>query len=172
MDRIRATLWGSFVFIFLMISGGSSPALADDKAGGAVGRSFEQARRRHGGMGSEAPWISIMLRHRDQLNLTGEQVATLEKLRSDFEQQIAPTQEDLRNAESEIARLLHESTVDLAQVRTKVEEEGKLRAEFRYLRIETLEKGKAVLTAEQRDKLKNLTSSSRGQFRKPQGETS
>ena len=37
-------------------------------------------------MGSEAPWISIMLRHRDQLYLTGEQVATLEQMRSGFEQ--------------------------------------------------------------------------------------
>ena len=172
MDRIRATLWGSFVFIFLMISGGFSPALAEEKAQGAAGRSFEQARHRHGGMGSEAPWISIMLRHRDQLNLTGEQVATLEKLRSDFQQQVAPAQEDLRNIEGEIQRLLQDNPVDLGQVRAKIEEAEKFRAEFRYLRIETLEKGRAVLTAEQRDKLKNLAFSSRGRSRKPQGEAS
>ena len=172
MHRVRATLWGSLVFIFLMISVGSSPILADERGERAGKRFFDQAQQGHRGMGSEAPWISIMLRHRDQLNLTGEQVATLEQMRSGFEQQVVPTQENLRNAESEIARLLQENTVDLAQVRAKIEEAGKFRAEFRYLRIETLEKGKAVLTAEQRDKLNNLTSSSHGRFQRPQGETS
>lgn len=172
MARLQATLWGIFAFLFLMISIGSLPILADERGERAGKRLFAQAQQRHWGMGPEAPWIGIMLRHRSQLDLTAEQAATLEQLRSDFQQQVAPTQEDLRNAESEIARLLEEGPVDLAQVRTKIEGAERLRAEYRYLRIETLEKGKAVLTAEQRDKLKNLTLPSHGPFQKPQGENS
>lgn len=172
MDRLRATLWGNFVFIFLMISVGPSLAAAEERDERAGGGSFAQVQGRHWGMGPEAPWITIMLRHRSELSLTAEQVATLERLRSDFEQQVTPQQADLQNAEKEIARLLQEKPVDLAQVRAKIDEAERLRAEFRYLRIETLEKGKAVLTAEQKDKLENLTFSGHGWFRRPRGEAS
>jgi len=113
-----------------------------------------------------------MLRHRTQLDLTAEQVATLEQLRSHFEQRVSPRQADLRSAERGLERLLQENPVDLGQVRAKIEETEKLRAEFRYLRIETLEKGRAVLTAEQRDKLKDLTFSRHGRFRRPRAEAS
>jgi len=170
MDRLRVALWGSLVFLFLTVPAGLS--LAENRVGGFGRMSFAQGQRRHRGMGPEAPWISIMLRHRSELDLTAEQVATLEKLRSDFGQQVAPKQEDLRNTEAEIARLLPEKTVDLVQVRAKIEEAERLRAEFRYLRIEALENGKSVLTAEQRDKLKNLASSGHGRFRRPHGQPS
>lgn len=166
------TLWRSFVLAFLMISIGSLPASADEAAAKGGERPAGRAHQSHRVMGPEAPWISIMLRHRSELSLTSEQVATLEKLRSGFQQQVAPTQEDLRNTESEIARLLQEPTADLAQVRSKIEEAEKLRSEFRYLRIEALEKGKAALTAEQRDALKTLTLSGHGRLRKPRGESS
>lgn len=166
------TLWRNFVLAFLMISAASSPALADEAAAKGGERPAGRAHQSHWTMGPEAPWISIMLRHRSELSLSSEQVATLEKLRSDFQQQVAPTQEDLRNTESEIARLLQEPTVDLARVRSKIEEAEKPRSEFRYLRIEALEKGKATLTAEQRDTLETLSLSSHGRFRKPQGENS
>lgn len=172
MGKFRGAFWGSLVFIFLVIFVGSSPASADER-GDAVGRgSFEHARYRHWGVGFEAPWISIILRHRSQLGLTAEQVATLERLRSDFGQQTAPQREKLRNAEMEIRRLLRDSPVDLDQVKAKIDEAEKLRAEFRYLRIETLEKGKSVLTEQQRDELRNLISSRRDRFRRRRGEPS
>jgi Spy/CpxP family protein refolding chaperone len=113
-----------------------------------------------------------MLRHRTDLNLTAEQVATLEKMRSDFQQRVDPKQEELKNTEAEIARLLRENAVDLVRVKAKIEDAERLRAEFRYLRIEALESGKSVLTSEQRDKLENLASSGRGRFRRPHGEAS
>jgi Spy/CpxP family protein refolding chaperone len=123
-------------------------------------------------MGSEAPWISIMLKHRTELNLTAGQVSALEKLRSDFERQAGPTRVDLENADAEIARLLQEKPVDLARVKNKIDEAERLRAEFRYLRVEALENGKAVLSAEQRHQLENLASSFHGRFRRPQGQPS
>lgn len=172
MDKFRAALWGSLVFIFLPIFVGPSPTSADDRGYGVGRASFERARHRHWGVGPEAPWISIILRHRSQLGLTPEQVATLERLRSDFGQQAAPQREKLRNAEREIRRLLRDSPVDLAQVKAKIEEAEKLRAEFRYLRIETVETGKSVLTEQQRDELRNLVSSRRDRSRGLGGEPS
>lgn len=169
MDRFRAALWGSLVFLFLTVPVGFS--LAENKPG--VDRmAFARGEGAHRGIRSEAPWISIMLRHQTELNLTAEQVTTLEKMRSDFQQQSGPKQEELKDTEAEIARLLREDAVDLAQVRAKIEEAEKLRAQFRYLRIEALEAGKSVLTSEQRDKLENLASSARGRFRRPQGQAS
>lgn len=170
MDGLRAVLWASFVFLFLTIPVGFS--LAENAADGVGRKPFARGERGHRGMSAEAPWISIMLRHGTELNLTAEQVATLGKMRSDFQQQMGPKQEELRNTEAEIARLLQENPADLVQVKAKIEEAERLRAEFRYLRIEAVEAGKSVLTSEQRDKLKDLASSARSRFRRPQGQAS
>lgn len=122
--------------------------------------------------GPEAPWITIILRNRDRLQLTSEQVASLEKLRSDFAREAIRKQADLRIAELDLRRLLAGEPVDLAQVKTKLEEAARLNTDLRYARIETLEKGKAVLTAEQRDKLRNLTSVPRSSVPEPRGKAS
>lgn len=172
MEKFRATFWGIVGFILLILSAGSSLSFADSKSAAADPRPFERAQQRHWGLGPEAPWISIMLRHRSEINLTAEQAATLEQLRSDFGQQVTSKRADLSNAEREIERLLQENPVELAQVKAKIEEAEQLRAQFRYLRIETLEKGKAVLTVEQRDKLKNLAFSRHSRLRRPRGESS
>jgi Spy/CpxP family protein refolding chaperone len=161
MNTFRATLLGSFVITGLLFVAG--PVLADADA--------ERPARGHRMdwmAGPEAPWISLTLKHRADLNLTPDQVSTLEQMRSEFEQQAAPIQSDLRNVEREIYRLLEESPVDLGQVRAKIEQSEKLRSELRYLRVEALDKGKAVLTAEQKDRLKELVASRRGQHRRPQ----
>jgi len=123
-------------------------------------------------MGPEAPWITIILRNRDRLQLTSEQAATLEKLRSDFEREAIRKQADLRIVELDLRRLLTGEPVDLAQVKTKLEEAARLNTDLRYARIETLEKGKAVLTAEQRDKLRALTSAPRSSAPEPRGQAS
>ena len=47
-----------------------------------------------------------------------------------------------------------------------------LQSQLRYLRVEALENGKSLLTAQQRDQLKNLASSRHPGFRKPQGQSS
>jgi Spy/CpxP family protein refolding chaperone len=123
-------------------------------------------------MGLEAPWISLSLRHRADLNLTAEQVSTLEQLRADFAERAKPVHSELRDVEKEIMGLLQVNPVDLAQAKAKIEQAERLRSELRYLRVETLDKGKAVLTTEQNDQLKNLLSSMQRRFRKPQGQAS
>ena len=172
MNLFKVGLWGSIILILAMLWASFLPSPADSREQGAGRVASEQARRGHRQFGPEAPWISIMLRYRSELNLTEEQAKSLEKLRSEFQQQAGPTRAKLREAEKEIARLLQENALDMTQVKAKIEETERIRVEFRYLRIEVLEQGKSVLTAAQREQLKDLSASARGRFHRPQGQNS
>jgi Spy/CpxP family protein refolding chaperone len=163
MTRFHATLLGSFVITGLLFVAG--PVLVDADA-----ERPQRGHRMRWMAGPEAPWISLTLKHRADLNLTSDQVSTLEQMRSEFEQQAAPIQSELRNAEREIRRLLEQSPVDLDQVRAKIEQSEKVRSELRYLRVEALDKGKAVLTPEQKNRLKELVTSRHRQHRRPQSQ--
>lgn len=112
------------------------------------------ARGEHPG---ERPLITLMLRFRDELGLSPEQVQALERLRADFQRQAIRGGADLRIAELELANLLNSDQADLAQVEARVREIERLRAELRLARIRTIEQGKAQLTPEQRAKLKSLS---------------
>ncbi len=129
---------------------------------------FAHRHGMHRRFGAEAPLISIALRHRTELDLTADQVATLEEIRARHRDQTTPTREQLRTIEAQIRSLLHESPANLLEIRQKIEEGEKLRAELRYLRIEALENGRSVLTQHQRDQLRGFIASRRG-FHRPQG---
>jgi Spy/CpxP family protein refolding chaperone len=116
----------------------------------------------------ERPLISMMLGRRDELNLSADQVRTLERLRSDFERDAVKNESDLRVAEMDLAELLRSDSVDLKKAEGKIREIEKLRAELRLGRIRAIEQGKGVLTAEQRDRLRSMLSGSR-YSRRPEG---
>jgi Spy/CpxP family protein refolding chaperone len=168
MNRLHAFFFGSVVLALSTISLAFAPnvvyADADRSAKEAAGprRTMQRA------FAHEAPLISIALKHKAELNLSADQVSNLEKIRTNYQTQAAPIQERIRAIETEIATLLQESPANLIQVRLKIEEAEKLRSELRYLRVEALENGKSILTAEQRDQLKNLLASSHRSFRRPQ----
>ena len=111
------------------------------------------------------------LKHRTELNLSNEQVAGLEKIRTHYQDQSAPLQQQLRSIEGEISQLRQQSPANLIQIREKIEQSEKLRSELRYLREEALENGKSILTAAQKDQLKGLVSSEHRGFRKRHGQT-
>jgi hypothetical protein len=104
----------------------------------------------------ERPLISFILRHRDQLGLSSEQVQGLEGLRNDFQREMIRSEADLRIAEMDLSSLLSADPVDLQKVEAKVREAERLKADLRFGRIRTIEKGKALLTKEQRAKLSSL----------------
>ena len=117
-------------------------------------------------MGAERPWITIALKHQSELNLSPEQIATLEKIRTQHLDQATPIREQLRTVEGEIAAALQDTPANLIQAKLAIEKAEKLRAELRYLRVEALENGKSVLTAEQREQLKNLRPTRHPRFQK------
>ena len=119
-----------------------------------------------------APLISIALKHRTELNLSTEQVANLEKVRTHYQNQTAPVQQQLRASESEIAELRQQSPANLIQMKLKIEQAEKFRSELRYLREEALQNGKSILTAQQQEQLKTLAGSNRRGFHKSQSQAS
>jgi Spy/CpxP family protein refolding chaperone len=113
----------------------------------------------HRMIGGGAPIISLALRHKDELTLTADQIANLEKIRTHYQEQIGPLHQKLKTLESEIFKLTQETPADLIQIKAKIQESETLRSELRYHRIEALENGKSILTAEQREQLKSLLAS-------------
>jgi hypothetical protein len=104
----------------------------------------------------ERPLITLMLRHREKLSLSADQVQGLERLRDSFEREVIRSEADLRIADMDLSSLLSTDPVDLQKVEAKIREIERLKSDLRIARIRAIEKGKALLNAEQRAKLNNL----------------
>ena len=151
----KLSLTGAAVAVAVLLAG-NVPLVSGQGAApeGSRGPGMRM-RMMHGGMGG-APLITIALKHKSELNLTGEQTAHLEKIRDHYQSQMTPLHQQLAAIEKEVHSLSQQSPANLIGIKTKIQEGEKYRSELRYLRIEALENGKAVLTAEQQDKLKTL----------------
>ncbi len=104
----------------------------------------------------ERPLIAFILRNREKLDLSATQVKSLEQLRNDFQKESIRRDADLRVAEMDLNGLLVADKVDMAKVEAKVREIERLRSDLRIARIRTIQKGKEVLTADQRKRLQEL----------------
>jgi Spy/CpxP family protein refolding chaperone len=181
----RRALLGILVSLFLI--GLARPAAAVDQAKRAFHEDLAQAWedlgheiwglfgrwREHlttAPVADERPLVSLMLRHRDKLGLTAEQVRSLERLRSDFQKESIRKDADLRVAEMDLKALGDAQPVDLVKMEAKVREIERLRGDLRLARIRTVEKGKEQLTAEQRKKLQELLAEPHLTRLQPRGE--
>ncbi|HEV8673014.1 MAG TPA: periplasmic heavy metal sensor [Methylomirabilota bacterium] len=174
-----------------MVLGSGALALAfHEESGRAVGDLVDQLRslgaqlERHikggtaggtrevsvGQAAAERPVISIMLDHRSELGLTPEQVTRLETLRNNFARESIKRDADIRVAEMDLAALLEQEMLDMGKVEAKIQEVSKLRADLRIERLRTIEQGKAVLTPDQRTKLKTLLGTAGGGPRRTERE--
>jgi Spy/CpxP family protein refolding chaperone len=171
MKRFRSFSLGSAAFALAAVFAANVPAVSGQEGSSGSKRPAVRGHRMHGGFAG-APLISIALRYKSELNLAADQVANLEKIKSHYESQVTPLHQQLTAAEKEIATLTQQSPTSLIEVKAKVQEAEKYRSELRYLRIEALENGKGVLTAQQQEQLKTLARSRHENFRKPQGQPS
>jgi Spy/CpxP family protein refolding chaperone len=170
MNKMKALILGSAAFVTVAMV--AAPMAATPDGVGPGNRPFARGGRMHGGFGGGAPLISIALNHKSELNLTGDQVSNLEKIRTTYQSQVTPLFQRVRSIEKEIASLMQQTPADLIQVRTKIPDAEKLRSELRYLRLEALENGKSVLSQQQRDQLKTLVRSQHEQMRGRHGQPS
>jgi Spy/CpxP family protein refolding chaperone len=170
MKKVRSFIVGTAILTVATGAVMSSP-LATFAQNESTGKGGGHPARMHRMSGAGAPLISIALKHRSELNLSNEQVAGLEKIRTHYQDQSAPLQQQLRGIESEISELRQQSPANLIQIKLKIEQSEKLRSELRYLREEALENGKSILTAAQKDQLKNLVGSDHLGLRKRRGQT-
>jgi hypothetical protein len=104
----------------------------------------------------ERPLIAFILRNREKLGLSAAQVKSLEQLRNDFQKESIRKDADLRVAEMDLNGLLGAEKIDMPKVEAKVREIERLRTDLRLARIRTIQKGKDLLTADQRKKLHEL----------------
>jgi Spy/CpxP family protein refolding chaperone len=140
------------------------PAPRDDSSQGVeeAGRDFRAWLERWwkylGGTTAQEqqPVISLMLRNREKLGLSDDQVKKLEQLRVDFEKVSIRNDAESRVAEIDLTNLLRAQNRDLAGVEAKIREIERLRGDLRIERIRAVEKGKALLTPDQRKKLNDL----------------
>lgn len=172
MNKMKSLLLGSVVLALSAVALVSAPMAAAPDGAGPGGMRFAQGQRMHGGFGGGAPLISIALNHKTELNLSGDQVGNLEKIRTNYQNQVTPLHQQVRSIEKEIASLMQQTPANLIQIKSKIQEAEKFRSELRYLRVEALENGKSVLSQQQRDQLKTLVRSQHEQFRARHGQQS
>ena len=166
--------------ILLLVVSAAGALAGDRPAGGAVVPTIhEEMSRRLGelveqfqGLGSQVrehftapdlprPLISIMLSHRDELGLSAGQVQALERLRAEFQKEAIRAEADLRVAELDLGQLLSAEPVDMGAVEAKIREIETRRADLRVARVRTVESGRALLSADQREKLRALLAQQR-----------
>lgn len=126
-----------------MMRPGQGPA-----AGGCPGMGAQPAA-----FDPERPWISFALAHARDLGLSDEQTRQLDALRDEFRNDGGRLAQDIRAGERALTELYARKPLDLAAVETTIKEIAGRQADFRILRLKTVQRGIAVLTEEQRQKL-------------------
>ncbi len=153
-----------------MMGGGMGPGMMGQGMGpGMMGRGPMGPGGRRADP-EDKPLISIMLQLRQQLGLSAEQVSKLRALRSEFEKEAIRVGAEIRVIEVDLDDLLEQEKVDLGKVEAAIRKEETLRGNQRISRIKTIESGKALLTVEQRDKLKKALEAGPGMGMMGQGQ--
>src|SRR6266550_3095698 len=135
MNKVRKFIVVTAAFALLAVAWVRTPmAASPDTTGPGKGR-FAHGARRGGGFAG-APLITIALNHKSELNLTSDQVSKLENIRTRYQSQVAPTQQQLTSVEKEIASLMQQTPANLVQIKSKIQDAEKYRSELRYLRTE------------------------------------
>lgn len=120
---------------------------------GPMGPGFREGREGRM-MSHEGPLITIMLEHSQELGLTLQQQQKLSDLRTEFSKESVRRTAEIRVAEIELDTLLEQDQWDLSKIEPKVKQIAALQGDLRLARIKTLAAGRAVLTPEQLEKLK------------------
>jgi hypothetical protein len=125
---------------------------------GAMGHMMHHGMMEHGGrMGShEGPLLTMMLHHSQDLGLSPEQEQTLRDLRTAFEKEAVRRTAEIRVLQIDVDALLEQERWDLAQLEPKVRQVAALQGELRIARLKTLAAGRALLTPQQLEKLKQI----------------
>lgn len=135
----------------------SSLAWADGWSGcrGGGGHAFGMARHGmsgHGGATSRV--LHRLLRHQKDIGLTDDQFAKLKALALDQDRVRIRAHADVQVAEAELRALVADEKTELSVIEGKIKEREALEATLRFMGIKAKRAILAVLTPEQRDKLK------------------
>jgi len=107
-------------------------------------------------MGHEGPLLTMMLRHSQDLGLSPDQEKKLRDLRTEFAKESVRRTAEIRVAQIELDALLEPEQWAVAQIEPKVKQIASLEGDLRVARLKTLAAGRALLTPEQLEKLKQV----------------
>jgi Spy/CpxP family protein refolding chaperone len=107
-------------------------------------------------MGHEGPLLTMMLSHSQDLGLSPEQEQKLRALRTAFAKEAVRRTAEIRVAQIDLEALLEQERWDLAQIEPTVKQVAALEGDLRVARIKTLAAGRALLTSQQLEKLKQV----------------
>jgi Spy/CpxP family protein refolding chaperone len=104
----------------------------------------------------EGPQITMMLHHGQELGLSADQERKLRDLRAAFAKESVRKAAEIRVAEIEIDALLEQDQWDMSQAEAAAKKVAALQADLRIARLKTIAAGRALLTPDQLQKLKNV----------------
>jgi Spy/CpxP family protein refolding chaperone len=125
---------------------------------GAMGHMMDHGMMALGGRvrSHEGPLLTMMLHHSQDLGLSPEQEQKLRDLRTTFEKEAVRRTAGIRVLQIDADALLEQERWDLAQLEPKVKQIAALQGELRMARLKTLAAGRALLTPQQLEKLKQI----------------
>ena len=145
------------VALFGLVGFMSSLAWADGWRGhktGGHGYGMEQHGGHHGGRHSHM--LHHLLRYQKDIGLTDEQVGKLKALALDQDRAKIRAHAEVMVAERELKALVWDEKADLSAIQAKLKVRASLEANLRFMGIKGRRELLAVLTSEQRDKLKAM----------------
>jgi Spy/CpxP family protein refolding chaperone len=113
----------------------------------------------------ERRWAKIS----EELRLTPEQRANLDKIRSEFRKTLPVKREAMESSQEDLQKALRGSATD-GELRKKFTELAKRQGEFANLRFEKVLAIRALLTPEQREKFRGLEAPPPRQGEPPRGD--
>ena len=120
-----------------------------------------RARGRGSIEGHRAWPVSLMLRSKEQLGLSAEQVRTLKALRDGFQRSAITRRAQIKLAVLDLRGLREQEPLDLPKVEAQVRRIALLRADQRIAHITLIHDSKAALTPDQQEQWKQLAVASR-----------
>jgi len=99
----------------------------------------------------------FVLKSTDKLELSEKQVSDLKVLKSEFQKFSIRKNADIKIAKLELNGLLDSANPDFGKIKNKVEQIGALEQGLRFEFLSTVQKSRAILTAEQLNKLTGLS---------------
>lgn len=92
----------------------------------------------------------------DELSISVEQMAELKRIKNECEKSKIMTKAKIRVGELELHELLEQPEIDLDKIDAKIKEIGVMKTEDSINDVHSMINAKAILTQEQKEKLKNL----------------
>ncbi|MFH0947890.1 MAG: Spy/CpxP family protein refolding chaperone [Elusimicrobiota bacterium] len=144
---------------FLMLGTGFVFAEVSCEKGMEHGKEMKHEKEmmcKKGGRGEDVGNVKWYLKNSAELNLTNEQVKSLEKIRMDCKRDAIKRQADIKLARLDLRELIKQEKPDFVSVRAKIKQISELQLTSKFAMIDAMESGFNALTKEQQDKLPQL----------------